>query len=342
MKSTKLVCTEYGDPLKVVRKVQEVIPMLQRNEVLIKMLMSPVNPVDINIIQGVYGLFKLSLPFSPGMEGVGKIVKVGPEVNKLKIGDHVIVMSSLGVWQTYLTAPEDVLFKVPKNLDLPQASSLFINPSTVYRMLKDYHDLKPGDTVIQNGANSACGILAIQLCKIWGLVSVNVVRNRPDIGNLKSYLKSLGANYVYTEEEIGDIDIFKSGKALRPLLALNCVGGKSATSILRQLDIGGVMVTYGGMSMQPVTISTSSLVFRDLALEGFNIYKWMTNYDNFEERQKMFNNIISWYQSNQLEMPPYVLVKLENFKDALSNTISKTGMVGKKFILDFSGISSKI
>lgn len=69
-------------------------------------------------------------------------------------------------------------------------------------MLKDFVDLKPGDTVIQNGANSACGQYVIQLCKAWNLSSVNVVRDRPNISELKETLTKLGATHILTEEEL--------------------------------------------------------------------------------------------------------------------------------------------
>jgi trans-2-enoyl-CoA reductase len=38
-----------------------------------------------------------------------------------------------------------------------------VNPPTAYRMLKDFVKLNPGDTVIQNGANSAVGRNVIQV-----------------------------------------------------------------------------------------------------------------------------------------------------------------------------------
>lgn len=338
----KLVCTEYGGPLKVMKLEYDSIPEPDSFEVLVQMLMAPVNPVDINIIQGVYGIFKLPLPFVPGIEGVGKIVKIGSKVTKFQIGNHVIPKKFVGIWRTYFTVPEDDLINVPNSLGLPEAATLFINPPTVYRMLKDYRDLKPGDTIIQNGANSACGSLAIQMCKILGIASVNIVRNRPDIDHLKANMRKLGATYVYTEDEVGNIDIFKTGKVSRPLLALNCVGGKSASSILRHLDIGGVMVTYGGMSKQHITISTSTLVFREISLEGFNIFNFMSDEDNLEVKVKMFDELICWYQSKKLTVPPYILVKLDNFKDCLENTVNKTGMIGKKYLLDFTGVFSKM
>lgn len=74
---------------------------------------------------------------------------------------------------------------MPNSVDLIVASMMNVNPCTAYRMLKDYVPLKPGDTVIQNGGNSAVGQLVIQLCKIWNYKSVSVVRDRPNIQELK-------------------------------------------------------------------------------------------------------------------------------------------------------------
>lgn len=105
-----------------------------------------------------------------------------------------------------------------------------------------------GDVIIQNGANSAVGQYVIQLCSAWDIQSVNIIRDRPNVENLKEYLKSLGADYVLTEKELRSTELFKSKKLDKPQLALNCVGGEIATEMLRHLDKGGYFVTYGGMS----------------------------------------------------------------------------------------------
>lgn len=83
-------------------------------------------------------------------------------------------------------------------------SGISSNPCTAYRMLHDFVALNKDDVVIQNGANSACGQNVIQLAKIFGYKSVNIIRQRPepDLENLKNHLKSLGATYVLTEEEL--------------------------------------------------------------------------------------------------------------------------------------------
>ena len=58
-------------------------------------------------------------------------------------------------------------------LDKVMAATMLVNPPTAYRMLKDFVKLKPGDTVIQNGANSAVGQAVIQIAKAWDLRTVS-------------------------------------------------------------------------------------------------------------------------------------------------------------------------
>jgi trans-2-enoyl-CoA reductase len=63
-------------------------------------------------------------------------------------------------------------------------------------MLKDFVSLKPGDWFIQNAANSAVGLAAIQLGREWGLKSINIVRDRDDFEAVKERMSKLGANHT--------------------------------------------------------------------------------------------------------------------------------------------------
>ncbi|KAJ8935101.1 hypothetical protein NQ314_012997 [Rhamnusium bicolor] len=334
--ASKLIYSEYGDPIKVVHKENEEIPEPNENEILIKMLAAPVNPADINTIQGKYPS-KPPLPAVPGNEGVGQVVKVGKGVKDVTEGDHVVPLTNnLGTWRTHITLSKDNLLKVPKKLGLVEAATLTVNPCTAYRMLKDFTSLKPGDTIIQNGANSSCGQNVIQICRSWGVRTVNVVRARPELAELKDFLTNLGATHVLTEEELRTTDIFKIGKTEKPKLALNCVGGQSALGIMRHLQNGSPIVTYGGMSREPVTVPTSALIFKDIQVRGFWMTRWSKEKANSVERDEMFEELISMMTSNDLHGPAYKLVDFDNYKEALMNTMTIKGMIGKKFILDFS------
>lgn len=173
----------------------------------VRFLASPINPADVNQVQGVY-------PIKPafeklgdteaavgGNEGVAEVIAVGENVKSLKVGDRVVMArSGYGTWRTHAAGSPDNFQLLPgaNNVSLIQQATITVNPCTAYRMLKDFVSLQPGsqsvlrahrdnkltkrtglgDYVIQNGANSAVGQAVIQVAKAWGLKTINVVRNR--------------------------------------------------------------------------------------------------------------------------------------------------------------------
>jgi mitochondrial enoyl-[acyl-carrier protein] reductase / trans-2-enoyl-CoA reductase len=104
-------------------------------------------------------------------------------------------------------------------------------------MLKDYGNLQVGDVVMQNASNSGVGQAVIQLAKAWGYKTVNVIRARPGVEEVKKQLYNLGADIVLTEDEVRlpSTAAAISGLGGQVKLGLNCVGGKSATNIARLL-----------------------------------------------------------------------------------------------------------
>ena len=230
---------------------------------------------------------------------------------------------------------ESDMMTIPANVGLVEAATITVNPCTSYRMLKDFVDLASGDTVIQNGANSACGQAIIQLCRAWGVNCVGVVRNRPDIENLKTFLKGLGAAEILTEEELRTTTIFKSGQLKKPKLGLNCVGGKNALEIVRHLDNRGELVTYGGMSREPVIAPTAALIFKDIRFKGFWMTRWTKENPSSPKRKDMFDELISLIQEGKLKAPTHELIAFNDYKKALENSLNIQGFAGKKYIFQF-------
>lgn len=129
------------DPVKVIEKQNENIESdLQPNDVLVKMIASPVNPADINTIQGKYPV-RPTLPSIPGNEGVGEVVAVGKSVQKITVGDRVVpLIGALGTWRTHIISASTNLYKIPKKLGIVEAATLTVNPCTAFRMLRDFVD----------------------------------------------------------------------------------------------------------------------------------------------------------------------------------------------------------
>ncbi|XP_076651337.1 enoyl-[acyl-carrier-protein] reductase, mitochondrial [Halictus rubicundus] len=331
-----LLYKEYGEPADVLQIQTQTINKPESNQVSVKWLLAPVNPADINTIQGKYPS-KPALPATPGNEGVGEVIAVGSGVKNLFVGDKIIPNgTNLGTWRTHATYNSEDVMKIPKDVGVIEASMLNVNPCTAYRMLKDFVALKPGDTVIQNGGNSAVGQMVIQLCKIWNYKSVSVVRDRPNLQELKDYLTSLGANEILTDTDVRKTQIFKSNKLPSPKLALNCICGQNALDCMRHLAPGGTMVTYGGMSREPLTVPTSALIFKDITLKGFWMTAWTNANKNSTERSDMFSELGKLFQDKKLKAPPHKLVPFSQFQEAVINALNIDGRTGIKYILDMT------
>lgn len=292
------------------------------------------NPLLFLSALGKYPV-KPKFPAVGGNECVAEVLQIGENVNRLQKGQHVVpFVTGIGTWTTHALYNEDQLMPVSSSIGIAEAATITVNPCTAYRMLKDFVKLSPGDCVIQNGANSGVGQAVHQLCKSWDIKSVGVVRDRPDIADLKQHLKQLGATEVLTEEELRTTTLFKSGTLPKPRLALNCVGGKSATEVGRQLAEKGIVVTYGGMSREPVIAATAALIFKDISFHGFWMTRWSKENANSQERMKMFSELCDLMLQKKFVGPVHELVPLSKYKEATAAALNFKGFTGKKYILD--------
>ncbi|XP_077239620.1 enoyl-[acyl-carrier-protein] reductase, mitochondrial-like isoform X2 [Tasmannia lanceolata] len=200
---SKAVVYEHHGPPDQVTRVIDLPPVeLRGNDVCVKMLAAPINPSDINRIEGVYPV-RPSVPAIGGYEGVGEIQALGSAVKDLSIGDWVIPSPpSFGTWQTCIVKEESVWHKVNKDVPMEYAATVTVNPLTALRMLEDFVKLNPGDAIVQNGATSIVGQCIIQLARIRGIRSINIIRDRVGSEDVKQKLKKLGADEVFTESQL--------------------------------------------------------------------------------------------------------------------------------------------
>lgn len=244
--------------------------------------------------------------------------------------------TGLGTWRSHAIYNENELMKVPSGVPSTEAATITVNPCTAYRMLKDFVALKENDTVIHNGANSACGQSVIQLCKAWNIKNIGIVRDRPELSELIHYLKSIGATEILTEEQCRSTKLFKEKQLKKPKLALNCVGGKNALEMSKHLDQEGVMVTYGGMSREPVFVPTSALIFKDHQFRGFWMTRWKEQKGKSPEAAEMFNELFELVKCGKLKAPKHELISYKNYEEAFKNALNVQGFAGAKILLDFT------
>lgn len=293
--NTYVTFSECGQPQDVLAVSTGPVRTPGEGEVLVRMQAAPINPADINFVQGVYGI-KPTLPDSPaGLEGCGLVEE--SKFPGLKKGDQVIMLKGVGSWCEYLTAPGENFLKLSVAVDPVQAAMLKVNPLTAWRMLKGFADLKEGDWIVQNAANSGVGRCIIQIARKLGVRTVNFVR-RADA--LREELTALGADIVVAED---DEDVVKKTLAgmdgKRPVLASNAVGGESALRLMDMLAPGGSMVTYGAMSKKSIKVPNGFLIFKGIKLEGLWVSQWLKT-SSREDVEAAYAQLAQWMSEGVL------------------------------------------
>ena len=182
-----IIYSQNGSPADVLRAIA--IPNLATppppQTVNLRFLLSPINPADENVIEGVYPS-KPEPSFFPGVqgevfvggnEGLGEVTSVGEGVKNLERGDWVVMKDpQIGTWRSAANVREGQVLKVPRLEGLSELNAatmmvrlsrlgsavrpfhqfiLQVNPATAYCLLSQFVTLKEGQWVIQNGANSA-------------------------------------------------------------------------------------------------------------------------------------------------------------------------------------------
>ncbi len=306
--------SELGQPEQVLTVKQRPIQTPAEGEVCVRMLYAPINPADINFVQGVYGV-KPQLPdSSAGLEGVGVVHESADP--SFEVGDLVILLEGIGAWAHYITAPASEFLKIRKDVDPMQAAMLKVNPLTAYLALTQFVDLKPGDWIVQNAANSGVGRCVIQLAKAMGVHTVNVVR-RPDL--LREELMALGADIVIGED---DTDMVKSVlpqlNGARPVLASNCVGGDSALRLMDMLAPQGTMITFGAMSKKSIKVPNGWLIFKDITLKGLWCTQWLKRATR-AEAEAAYASLLDAMAEGKLEQAVDRVYPLEEIVEAVTH-----------------------
>ncbi|XP_071719816.1 enoyl-[acyl-carrier-protein] reductase, mitochondrial-like [Rutidosis leptorrhynchoides] len=329
--STAVIYETHGPPDTVTKVIQLPPIEIKANDVCVKMLAAPINPSDINRIQGVYPV-RPPVPAVGGYEGVGEVHSVGSAVQGLSPGDLVMASPpSPGTWQTHIVTDRSFWHKIDRGTPVEYAATVTVNPLTALRMMEDYMNLKSGDAIVQNGATSMVGQCVIQLSKLRGIHTINIIRDRPGSDEAKEKLMKLGADEVFTESQL-ELKNVKSllGNVPEPALGFNCVGGNAASLVLKFLRQGGTMVTYGGMSKKPITVSTSSFIFKELSLKGFWLQKWISS-DKTKECREMLDYLLSLIREGKLRYD-MELTSFNEFHTALDKALGKHGSQPKQVI----------
>jgi NADPH:quinone reductase-like Zn-dependent oxidoreductase len=268
-----IVFDRFGEPGEVLKLKEVPKPEPGPGEVRVRMIASPVNPSDLLVVRGRYGVLP-TLPATPGFEGVGIVDKAGPGlIGKFALGKRVTVINSAGGnWAEYAVIPARQARPVAADIPDEQVASFFVNPATVLAMASHVLKVPRAEWLLQSAAGSELGKMMIRYCKSHGIRTINVVRRRAAV----SALKALGGDEVITSED-GPVDaqVLALTKGQGVKYAIDPVGGETGTQVFRSLGEDARMLVYGVLSDEPIMIDPRRMIAGKRVLEGFWLGHWM-------------------------------------------------------------------
>lgn len=308
----QLVFKQFGIPKEVLEFEGDglISEAPDSGDVLVRILAAPLNPADLNTIEGTYGV-KPVLPATPGIEGCG-VVEMSNSVD-FEVGDEVIFLRRAATWASHTTVSGEVLFKLPRGIDPLQASMLKVNPATAWRLLHGFETLGNGSWIVQNAGNSAVGSCVIQLARDLGIRTISFVRR----AELFEELKALGADHVFLDDDSGLASAKEVMGGANAALAFNAVGGDSALRLMKLLRESGTHITYGAMGRKPVTIPNGLLIFRDIQVRGLWVTRWIENAPP-DEVHAVYADLAARVAAGSLVQQVDSTFPLENFQEALA------------------------
>jgi NADPH:quinone reductase-like Zn-dependent oxidoreductase len=320
----------FGDPRAVVHVVDLPDPDPPgTGEVLLAVEATPINPSDLLTLSGTYGQLP-KLPAIAGNEGVGRVLAIGPDVTDIAVGDRVLLPLGSGTWRDKMKTRASLVIPIPANADPLQLAMTVVNPPTAYLMLKEIIEVKAGEWVIQNAANSAVGQYLIYFAKAQGLKTVNVVR-RPE---LREGLLALGADVVVVDGPDLRKEVAEATGGARIALGIDAVAGEATGRLSDCVAEGGTVVNYGAMSGQPCQISPAQLIARDIRLRGFWLSSWARKAPKGAFRD-VLQKMTELLAANTLKATVEATYPFERIKEAIAHA-QKEGRSGKILLVGAS------
>jgi NADPH2:quinone reductase len=309
-----------GDPYEVLAARELPDPKPGPGEILVRVRLSPVHPSDMHIMRGRFGR-QPSLPASPGIECVGVVEALGSGVAGPAPGTRVVLLNVWGSWRELILSPAERVIPVPDDLSDEDAAQAFVNPLTAWVMTMVEHDLKPGDWLVQTAAGSTVGQLVLQLARSEGFRTVNVVRRRAQVPDIKA----LGGEVVITSEDNDwGTQLATACEGKPPFRAIDCVAGTTAATVARHLAPGGRLLVYGALSTHRQTdpsafempLFAPRLIYGSVAVQGWYSLHWL-EVTPLADSAAIFAKVLDRLASGVLRLPPVKRHRPQNIADAL-------------------------
>ena len=287
-----IVCNDFG-PIQNIEYKDVNEPVIQDQSVIINVKSVGVNFPDGLLVQGKYQL-KPETPFIPGMEVAGEIVKIGPSVLNLKIGDRVAALSQLSGYAEQAVVQEKSVFKIPSKMSFDDSCALLCAYGTSHYALKQRANLKKNELLVVLGASGSTGIAAIQIGKIMGAKVIAVSSNSEKQKIAKDNGADISIGYDNLKEELKSIS---NGKGVDVIF--DPVGGDIFDTVARTMARSGRLLVIGFASGTIPKLAVNLALVKEFSVVGV-FWGAFTRGEPVEYKQNMIE-LFNWYKEGLLK-----------------------------------------
>jgi NADPH2:quinone reductase len=265
--------TEFGGP-EVLKLAELPMPEPGPEEALIEVARAGLNFADTHTRTNSY-VQKATLPLVPGGEVAGI---------RQDTGERVVALVGTGGYAEYATAPKQLVFPIPDELDDGTALAMIVQGLTAWHLYRTSARLAEGESVVVHAAAGGVGSLADQLGHPLGAGRVIATASSEQ---KRALALQLGADVAIDPAAEGLTERLIEANEGRPVdVVFEMAGGEVFKASYKALAPFGRIVAYGIATNQANDVSTGSLLRHSRAVVGFYLFHCL-------QRPGMFTDALS-------------------------------------------------
>jgi NADPH:quinone reductase len=255
--------------------------------------------IGVNFIDVYHrtGLYKLPLPFTPGMEGAGMVESVGEDVTEVQVGDRVAYAMAVGAYAELAVVPSRQLVKIPASLEFSSAAAAMLQGMTAHYLTHSTYAIQRGDTILVHAAAGGAGLLIAQIAKRRGARVIGTVSTEEKARLVRS--AGVDETILYTQADFEtEVKRLTEGKGLP--VVYDSVGKTTYEKSLNCLRPRGILVLFGQSSGAVPPIDPGIL-----AAKG-SLYLTRPTLGHYsatrEELLSRADDVLSWVSKGELKL----------------------------------------
>ncbi|MBN1999498.1 quinone oxidoreductase [candidate division KSB1 bacterium] len=288
-----IVLHQFGGPDQLVVKKTE-IPDVKPGHVLVRTAACGVNYIDIYQRTGLY---RVDLPYTPGLEGAGFVKETGDGVQGYAEGELVAWADCPGSYAEFVLVPQDRLVKVPKGIEPQKAAAVMLQGMTAHYLSNSTFKLRSDFTCLIHAAAGGVGLLLVQMAKRIGAKVIGTVST----AEKRTLALEMGADHVilYTQQDFeSQVKKITDGKGVN--VVYDSVGKDTFFKSLNCLAPLGYMVLFGQSSGKVGPFDLTVLNTKgSLFVTRPSLFHYISDRDSLQKRAK---DVLNMVQKNQLKV----------------------------------------